>query len=78
MRGLIEERVNVGARQRASLDTEVFTETLKLNLQTALDGQLAADPVETFQALAQLRTTYEATVAVTATSQQMRGLMQRI
>jgi flagellar hook-associated protein 3 FlgL len=76
--GFIQERTRVGARQREALDTLSFTESLKLNLQMALDDALGADPIETFQQLNELQTTYEANIAVTASSQQMRGLIERI
>lgn len=76
--GFIDERVRVGARQREALDTITFTENLKLNLQTALDDVLGADPIETYQQLNDLQSTYEANIAVTASSKQLRGLMQSI
>ncbi len=75
---LIAERVDLGAQHRVALDTLELTATMRVNLQSALDDRLAADPFATFQTLNELRTTYEATTAVTASSYQLRGLMDRL
>lgn len=78
MKSLIQRRTRLGGDHRAALDTVELVGSMRTNLQSALDGQLAADPFETFQELAQIRTSYEANIAVTASSQQMNGLMDFI
>ena len=76
VKSLIERRTRLGGDHRSALDTQVLVESMRTNIQSALDGELAADPFETFRQLSQIRTSYEANIAVTASSQQMRGLMQ--
>jgi flagellar hook-associated protein 3 FlgL len=64
--GLVLARVEAGFEYNDAEDAQRVSENLQLALQSALDGEIAADPIETYTRLAELQSTYQAALQVTA------------
>jgi len=63
---LVLRRVEAGFDYNDAEDAIRTSENLELTLQSALDGEIAADPIETYTRLAELQGTYQAALQVTA------------
>jgi len=62
---LIAARTTVGHAFNDAEDAGRIAENLELSLQSALDAEVAADPIETYTRLAELQSTYQAALTVT-------------
>jgi len=63
---IISARTTAGHAFNDAEDAASTAENLELTLQSALDGEVAADPIETYTRLAELQSTYQAALQVTA------------
>ena len=78
MGDVIEARSIAGIAYTRAEDTKVLTESLSIVMNETLNADIAADPFETFQHFSELSNHLEATLQLTARSNSMQGLMQRI
>jgi len=62
---VIAARTTVGHTFNDAEDAGRIAENLELSLQSALDAEVAADPIETYTRLAELQSTYQAALQVT-------------
>jgi flagellar hook-associated protein 3 FlgL len=65
---IISARTVAGFEYNDAEDAFAIAENLELALQSALDARIAADPIETYTRLAELQSTYQAALQVTAQS----------
>ncbi len=65
---IIAARTTAGFEFNDAEDAFAIAENLEIVLQTALDDKVAADPIETYTRLAELQSTYQAALQVTAKS----------
>jgi len=65
---IISARTVAGFEYNDAEDAFFIAENLELTLQSALDARIAADPIETYTRLAELQSTYQAALQVTAQS----------
>lgn len=77
-RDMIEARSVAGVAYTRAEDTKMLTESLSIVMNEALRDDVAADPFETFQHFTELSNHLEATLALTARSNSLQGLMERI
>lgn len=66
--GLVLARSEAGFEYNDAEDAMTTSENLELALQSALDNEIAADPIETYTRLAELQSSYQAALQVTAQS----------
>jgi flagellar hook-associated protein 3 FlgL len=64
----IEGRAQAGFAFNDAEDALQIAQNLELTFQTALDGEIAADPIATYTRLAELKGSYEAALQVSARS----------
>ncbi|MBX2796571.1 MAG: hypothetical protein KTR31_02845 [Myxococcales bacterium] len=65
---LVRARQNVGFDQVEVLDARSIADSLRLTLQESLNARVAADPIESLSTLAELRSSYEVALQVTAST----------
>ncbi len=65
---IISSRMEAGFDFNQAEDAMAVAENLELTLQSALDAKVAADPIETYTRLAELQSSYQAALQVTAQS----------
>ncbi len=78
MKDMFEARAVAGIAYNRAEDTKALTDSLSIVLNETLNDDIAADPFETFQHFTELANHLEATLSLTARSNSLQGLMQRI